>query len=252
MKSKWTYPVLASIGIITSLLFRESIVDLLNIDHGRTKRSNEINSQELSSRKGKSIERKETYAEVLERQKRTAVESVNKQLLEAQAKGGGGPYMFRLFASGGGRLTTGASEAAELTEEERLATDTLVRDTWKRAGEDFASRAKLDTSSDKQNGLYIYDIPARSDRGKDIIDGLEGEIKKAVGEKKQKIITKGVEDNDCFGSFGRYDVRIEFNVRDGTYRYKYTDTQTGKAVADGEATMEHFQELFGTAFDFDD
>lgn len=157
---------------------------------------------------------------------------------------------YDLFSASNGRLTTGAAEAAKLTEAERVSVGDLVEKTWATASEDFAARAKLDKgSSNEATGIFVYNIRARADRGKGPIQDLSNSLDATIGKDRQKVLTQGIRSYDCFGGFGKYDIRIEFNTKDGKYNYEYIDPESGNKSRFGSGTIDQFKQQFGNSFE---
>gem|GEM_PF-4693715 len=157
---------------------------------------------------------------------------------------------FNLFSGDHGGITTGAADAAKLTDDEREKVAELMHQTWAKASEDFASRARLNkASTDQANGIYVYDISARADRGAEPVNEFREALSAVVGKEKQTILTKGIQPFDCFGGFGKYDIRLEFDTNHSIYKFQYIDPASGRPSMFGSSDMDEFRRQFGDSFD---
>jgi hypothetical protein len=192
----------------------------------------------------------ESEEQRLARLRKAAEESIRQQLAAAELDGSNRPFSFSLIEPGGKDLTTGAAKAAGLRGDEREAVAEALRKTWVIVSEDFAKRATLvDEESDQAAGVSVFMIPARADRGREFKEQLERELGAAVGEDKRKILMKGISSYDFLGGFGAFDVRLEFAVRDGVFRFSYLDPNSGRPSRFGSKPIDKFVDLFGDSFE---
>jgi len=185
-----------------------------------------------------------TEAQEVEATKKAAMASVREQQEEI-LRNGYEPVLWVVFGPGG-RLTTGASEAAKLTEEEKDAVGRIIKGTWVKAAADFAARAKLEPDlTDVASGILAYHIAATPDRGAGAVEELRNSLNAVIGRDRQEVLMKGFSPYDCFGGMGRGDVNLEFYTKEGVYKYEYTNPATGKPTRFGSSSFDSFTAQFG-------
>ncbi|MES2924386.1 MAG: sigma-70 family RNA polymerase sigma factor [Verrucomicrobiota bacterium] len=168
---------------------------------------------------------------------------------------GGDPHSpgeVSLIAPAGRGITTGAAEVAKLTADERKTVDGILRATWKRVSDDFATRATLvKTESTPEVEISVFRIAARPDRGSGYIADLEHALDSTVGSAKRKILMGGFKSRIPLGGFGAFDVTLEFFNRGGRFGYRclYADPDSGKKGREASGNFDSFIENFGDSFE---
>ena len=109
------------------------------------------------------------------------------------------------------RITTGAAEAAGLTDEERAKAQEVV-DRMKREMEDSVKERLVpdEAASDPSKDILAYKISALPDRGADFLHRYKTGFQAAVGEKKGAMLYGALETSIPFGGFGQYDLDLKF------------------------------------------
>jgi RNA polymerase sigma factor (sigma-70 family) len=156
---------------------------------------------------------------------------------------------FSLIAPAGKGITTGAAEVAGLNPQQKKAVDRMLRAIWNRVSDDFASRAVMVTAeSDPKAGLLVYNIPARTDRGREFVRQLESSLDAEVGETKRKLLMKGIKTSDFLGGFGALNVRLKFAEGHGC-DYAISKPGSGESVQTGSMDFDSFIDRFGDSFE---
>lgn len=167
----------------------------------------------------------------------------------ASVEGSSDSVEFSLIAPAGRGITTGAAEVAGLSLIQKKAVDGVLRATWKRVSNDFASRAVIEkAASEPKAGLLVYNIPARPDRGREFIRQLETSLDAEVGEAKRKVLMKGIGPGDFIGSFGALDIRLKFS-KGGQCEYTLSQPESGEHVGKGSMDFDSFIDRFGHSFE---
>lgn len=179
-----------------------------------------------------------------------AYESIRQQKAAAELDGSNRPISYSLVEPGGKGLTTGAAKAAGLSKGEQQSVTEILRNTWMIVSDDFARRATfIEEDSSEEEGVSVYMVSARPDRGREFKEQLERELDAAVGEAKRNLLMKGVQRNDFFGGFGTFDVRIEFAVKEGNFKFALLNPLNGKPSCFGGGVFDEFKERFGESFE---
>lgn len=161
-----------------------------------------------------------------------------------------------------GRLTTGAAEQLGLSQEQVHRVNDLVAKNNKAFEAALGQRSKLnENESVPEKQVTVYDIAALEDRGQQLLDKFKGELIGELGSEAGKKLHQMFMDSpgakEMYGGYGRYDTKVKFSPVDQSdeaeisAHYVYTDPQTGKWVLRSEATLDSFQEKFGSTFSFE-
>ncbi len=155
-----------------------------------------------------------------------------------------------------GRPTTAMVETLELSDDEVSALETAIRRIREEASEDFVKRVKLTSSGRQDDGFhYLYQAPARSDRGQHYFDALAEAFTDAIGENRGRKLREVMNEDDFLGGMGKFDMEFDFVRRpEGEVVVKcwYRKPGTQDAERTSESTLESFEEDFGRVFEFAD
>lgn len=192
----------------------------------------------------------ESEDERLERLRAAAEESIRQQKAASELDGSNLPISYSLVEPGGKGLTTGAAKAAGLSESQQKAVTEILRNTWMSVSDDFVRRATfVEEESSEEAGVSVYMVSARPDRGREFKEQLERELDAAAGEAKRNILMKGVQRADFFGGFGAFDVRLEFAVKEGSFKFALLNPLNGQPSCFGGGVFDEFKERFGETFE---
>jgi len=171
------------------------------------------------------------------------------------SRDGSKPYY---LVGGNGRLTTGAAEAAGLSEEERRSVQSLVDAVSAAAEEDFLSRMVHEPArSDPEKGVTSYHIAASPDRGEKILGDFRSAMSAAIGPDRAAMLVRSFDVGSCVVGMGRKDVSLEVKVPlpgEGgitLIRYELADPESGRIGSSGESSIQPFKRRFGNILNFD-
>ncbi len=157
---------------------------------------------------------------------------------------------FSLTRADGTSLSPEAAKTAGLDAGQQKAVNFILKKTMMEVSADFASRAMIvDAESKSANGLTVYSIPARRDRGKELRDRLDASLDSEVGQAKRKILTRNLDSNNFIAGFGAQDVRLEFSSDGETYHFVYLNPLSGEPSCFGSHPLAQFQSQFGDSFE---
>lgn len=193
---------------------------------------------------------KESEEERLARLEAAADESIRQQRAAWEANESNRPVSYSLIERGGKGLTKGAAKAAGLSKGEQQAVADVLTKTWTIVSDDFARRATfIEEESNEEAGVSVYMVSARPDRGRGFKGQLERELDAAVGEEKRKVLMKGVQSDDFFAGFGKSDVRLEFLVTKGVFKFAFLNPLNGEPNCFGSHPFKEFEDQFGDSFE---
>ena len=109
------------------------------------------------------------------------------------------------------RITTGAAEAAGITDEERAKAQAVV-DRMKREMEESVKERLVpdEAVSDPSKDIRAYKLCALPDRGAGFLGRYKNELRSAVGDGKGDILYGALRTDVAFGAYGQYDVDLKF------------------------------------------
>lgn len=161
------------------------------------------------------------------------------------------------LTSNNGGITTGAAEAAKLTQFEKTEVESALDAAFRRSEDDFLSRLiRVDSESHPENGVTVFRIPASPDRAEMIMGDLRTAISNIVGLKRGSILTSCFDVDACVVGLGRKDVRLEIKVPPKDEKtitlinYEFTDPDSGKSISSGQSSIRAFRARFGDVIDF--
>jgi hypothetical protein len=155
----------------------------------------------------------------------------------------------------GWRITTGAAEAAGLTDEERSKAQAVV-DGMKREMEESVKERMIpdEAASDPSKDIRGFRISALPDRGVDFRTRYKNGLRTAVGEEKGDMLY-GALAKGSFGGYGKYDVDLKFypSSRTGAagshdLEWTHRDPDTKKALGTSGVANEHLDRFWGDVF----
>lgn len=161
-----------------------------------------------------------------------------------------------------GMLTTGMAETLGLSKDEAQKINGLIFKTNKSFEIALAKNSKYnENESIPENNISVYDIPALEDRGETLLSELKNnlvsELGVTLGTKLYDLLRNSPNADKMFGGYGKYDIKLKFQPPDPSKRseiaayFTYSDPVSGKWLSKNEMTLEKFQEMFGSTFEFD-
>ena len=156
------------------------------------------------------------------------------------------PIKAPMFISRSGRITTGAAEYINLSNDERVKVQLCIDDLFSNARNHFFPLVKSSSKELSSNPNEVkYHFSAVEDRGRSLRSEFESALIRAVGDEKYKKISTIMNFENIYAGFGKYDVDFEFyqTSRDpNTAKYRvqvsYSIPESGNVVRQWDTVFD--------------